>query len=288
MGPTPDNRTYRPPSPPALLWRLVGLLMGLLLGNGASANEPLTYNFVKFAPFQYVDEQTGKAEGVTLDLLRAAAAEIDQPLTLQQLPQNRMIQMTRAGRLPLAFVSSFYMAPTRDLYHCSAPLTSLRPSVYVNRAQYPDIDSLDKLANQVVYAPQSTSHTLMQLLPRTVKTDDSHPDRAIVRMFAKSRLGIVVDFQEHMAPPLVALSPNFPYRRLDLPTLDIILCINPAIAHYQARHQALEQAVLRVATSQAGAEIFAKHSMFLKMRAPGAGPEVPPEPGVAVPQSTSP
>ncbi|UTA48481.1 transporter substrate-binding domain-containing protein [Simiduia sp. 21SJ11W-1] len=246
------------------------------LATAEAVPAPLTYNFVKFPPFQYVSEATKEAEGVTLDLLRVAAAQVNEPLRLQQLPQQRMVQLTRAGRLQLAFVSSFYIAQAKDHYHCSAePLTRLRPAVYVNRAQHPTLERLEQLANEVVYAPQSTSHTLAQLLPPGTKTDDSNADKAIVRMFAKQRLGLVVDFQEHMEPPLVALSPQFAYRKLALPNLDIVLCINPNIANYQARHYALEQAVLAVAHSQAGADIFAAHGMFLTMRKPSAAKPSP-------------
>lgn len=257
-----------------LLHRLLPALCCLLSIIPARAADPLAYTFVKFPPFQYLNEETARAEGVTIDLLRAAALRTQQPLSFQQLPQQRLVQLTRSGRLPLALVSSLYIAPVRQLYHCSTePLGLLRPTVYVNRAQFPDITALNQLQGQVIYAPQATSHTLFKLLPEGVLTDDSNPDRAIVRMFAKGRLGLVVDFQEHMEPPLVALSPSFAYRRLALPALDIVLCINPEIDDYARHHSRLEQAILEVAASAEGADIFARHGMFLRLRAPD--PEAP-------------
>ncbi|MDN3637399.1 transporter substrate-binding domain-containing protein [Simiduia curdlanivorans] len=259
------------------LWRsaCVALITALLAGpaNGA---EPLTYNFVKLPPFQYQpDKADSEAQGVTIDLLRAAAQDIDLAIIYQQIPRQRMINAASTGQMQISLVSRRFISPMQAHYLCSSEaLTQVKPTLYINPQLHPNIQGPDDLTDELVYAPYSTSGSLINLLPASVKRDDSNRDTVVSSLFSKGRAGLVVNFKENMDMLLQRSPPGFPYRSVELAALDILLCINKNIDNHEAIHQALERALLRVANSDTGQAIYNKHQLQLDfIAAPTAATE---------------
>jgi len=261
------------------LWRpaCVALITALFAGPASSA-EPLTYNFVKLPPFQYQPDKAGsEAAGVTIDLLRAAANDTQLAMIFQQIPRQRMINAASTGQLQISLVSRRFITPMQAHYLCSSEaLTQVKPTLYINPLLHPNIQGPDDLTDELVYAPYSTSGSLINLLPASIKHDDSNRDTVVSRLFSKGRTGLVVNFQENMEMLLQRSPPSFPYHRVELIALDILLCINKNIDTHEAIHQSLERALLRVAHSDLGQAIYNKHQLQLDFIAlPGAAAAEP-------------
>ncbi|BFM13120.1 hypothetical protein R50072_32730 [Simiduia litorea] len=249
-------------------------LLSMLWTTAATSAEPLIYNFVKLPPFQYQPDQPGsEAAGVTIDLLRAAAGDIDLPLTYQQIPRQRLINAANTGQMQISLVSSLFIAPMRSHYLCSnKALTQVKPTLYINQQLHPNISGPSDLTDELVYAPYSTSSSLLTLLPASIKHDDSHRDTVVSSLFSKRRAGLVVNFRENMHMLLQRSPPNFPYRSVELVALDILLCINKGIDNHEVIHQSLERALLRVANSSLGQAIYSKHQLQLEFIAAPTAP----------------
>lgn len=239
--------------------------MAPLMLSGFAQAETLTYNFVQLPPLQYQPNEQTEATGVAIDLVRAAATEIALPLKFQQLPPRRMLKTLSTGQLQLALVSSAYIAPWRHLYHCSAaPLSQLRPTLYVNAQLHPNIARLTDLNEEVVYTPRATSDSLYPLLPTTIRQDDSNSGAVVSRLYSAGRLGLVVDFREHMQSTLAQAPPTFAQHTIELEALNVVLCINRQIDEYQQIHHRLQNAALRIAHSPRGQAIFQQHELLLE------------------------
>ncbi|AFV00015.1 hypothetical protein [Simiduia agarivorans] len=243
------------------------LLLALLLIPSAFASQAqdrLHYYFVDFPPFHFQNAGDPSPRGLTLDLLRLAALDAGERLSIQKVPLNRFIQLTQAGKVEVALVSQEYRQAFASQYLCSATdLTRIHPTVFVNGDRYPDLTSVQALTNHTVHAPRSVRFVMSRLLPEGTDLDTSYAIHLVTRGFNAGRIGLLADFRERMTLNLAQETPAFPVRTLALKPIGIALCVNNTLPDAYARQRALEKAFLKVANSAQGQTLLQQYQMAL-------------------------
>lgn len=234
-------------------------------GKAGTARAPLVYNFVDFPPYQYLDDRTGQASGLTLTLVARAAARAGEQLIFQLLPLNRFIRLTQTGQIELTLVSETYRTTYAQGYHCSrTDLVQLHPTVYANQAHHPELQNTEQLAGLPVAMPTSARFALSQLIPEANAVDAGFSAEHIFKGFYSQRISLLVDFAERVETALRAHPAPFAVQRLALPPLGFRLCIQRDIADAADRHAALEQAFTDLLYSAEGRALQAQFGVELQ------------------------
>lgn len=90
------------------------VVAALLLAQQALAG-PLQLVTEEYPPFNYRNPASGKIEGVSVDLVAALLARVDQPYTLRLLPWQRAISL--AEKQPDTCVFSMSRTPEREVHY---------------------------------------------------------------------------------------------------------------------------------------------------------------------------
>lgn len=102
------------------------------------AQGKLNYFFVDFPPFHYHQPDDPAPRGLTLELLQLAAAQVGEQVHFQEVPLNRYIQLTKAGKLDIAVVTLKYRDAFAEHLACSPrELTRMHPLLQAEPPPFP-------------------------------------------------------------------------------------------------------------------------------------------------------